>query len=32
VLFAPPKHMKYFCLKMMWEITINLKLLSVDYQ
>jgi sentrin-specific protease 1 len=31
VLFAPPKHMKYFRLKMMWEI-INSKLLPVDHQ
>jgi len=27
VLFVPPKHMKYFRLKMMWEI-VNSKLLS----
>jgi hypothetical protein len=31
VLFVPPKHMKYFRLKMMWEI-INSKLLPVDQQ
>ena len=29
VLFVPPKHMKYFRLKMMWEI-INSKLLPID--
>ena len=31
VLFASPKHMKYFRLKMMWEI-INSKLLFVDHR
>ncbi|CAI2174763.1 1477_t:CDS:1 [Funneliformis geosporum] len=31
VLFVPPKHMKYFRLKMMWEI-VNSKLLPVDQQ
>ncbi|RIA94174.1 hypothetical protein C1645_722235 [Glomus cerebriforme] len=31
VLFSPPKYMKYFRLKMMWEI-INSKLLPVDQQ
>ena len=31
VLFVPPKHMKYFRLKMMWEI-INAHLLPVDFK